>query len=256
MNRIKARLQAGEFITAAWVDLGSPEVAELMVRHGWQVLVIDGEHGAGDLEQWVAVARAIAAAGGEAILRVPHGDPALLKRVLDRGFTSIIVPMVDTADQARAIAEACLYPGQGGRRGYGASLARVSGFGARADYVAEARDELLLILQCESAESVGNLDGICAVEGVGMVFIGPNDLSGTLGCFRELDSGPMRQAIGRIEATCRAAGMPLGTITGGGRGWADLRALGYGLAVGEADVPLLAQAARAAALARDRDLAE
>ena len=102
MNPLKARLAAGETIKAAWVELGSPDVAEIMVRHGWDVIVIDGEHGIGDIETWVSTARAIEAAGGQVILRVPDGSDTMLKRVLDRGFRSIIVPMVNSAADAAA----------------------------------------------------------------------------------------------------------------------------------------------------------
>ncbi|SIS82441.1 HpcH/HpaI aldolase family protein [Phaeovulum vinaykumarii] len=255
MTPLKTRVLAGEMVPAAWCDFGSADVAEAMVHNGWPVQVIDGEHGIGDLERWVGIARAIEAAGGTPILRVPEGAPALLKRVLDRGFRSIIVPMVNTAEQARQIVEACLYPGQGGARGFGAPLARAAGFGARTDYVTEAGDELLLILQCETVEAVENLAQICAVPGVGMIFIGPNDLSGSMGMLGQLAAPEFHAMLARIEATCAAAGMPLGTITGPGRGYSVLRDKGYRLAVAEADVVLLARAAAAAAQARDAELA-
>jgi 2-keto-3-deoxy-L-rhamnonate aldolase RhmA len=133
MNSLKSRMLNGEFVSAAWAELGSPDIAEIMVHHGWKTILIDGEHGIGDLETWVAISRAVKAAGGESILRVPDGSDTTLKRVLDRGFHSLVVPMVNSADQARAIAQACRYPGLG-TRGYAAPIVRASDFGARPDY--------------------------------------------------------------------------------------------------------------------------
>ena len=254
MNTLKSRIAVGEMITLAWTDLGSPDVAAALVHHGWPLLVIDGEHGIGDLETWVAIERAIVAAGGEAILRVPSGDPALLKRVLDRGFKSIIVPMVSTVEEARAIVDTCYYPGHGGNRGFGAPLVRASNYHQRPNYMHEAQDELLLIVQCETGEAVDNIEAICALDGIGMVFIGPNDLAGSLGKLGDLQAPELLAAIKKVEAAAAQAGMPLGTITSAGRSYADLRDLGYKLTVSEADVLLLATAAAKAAKARDAEL--
>ncbi|TGN49522.1 aldolase [Paracoccus liaowanqingii] len=245
MNRLKRRIAQGDRIEAAWLQLGSPDIAEILARHGWDVLVIDGEHGRGDIEDWVAVARAARAAGAEVILRVPDGSDTMLKRVLDRSFTSIIVPMVETGDQAREVAAACLYPPRG-RRGYAAPLVRASDWGARAGYGPEAADELLLIVQCETGPSVGNLPEIMAVAGVDMVFIGPNDLAASIGHLERMTDPEPQALIARIEA----AGMPLGTITGAGRDWDDLRALGYRLIVGGSDVAMVVAGARGVAKAR------
>ncbi len=251
MNPLKSRLAAGEFVTAAWAELGNPDAAEILVRHGWSVIVIDGEHGTGGLEDWVATARAVEAAGGEAVLRVPDGSDTMLKRVLDRGFRSLIVPMVNTAEQAGAIAASCRYPPLG-RRGYAAPIVRASGFGARPAYARdEAHDDLLLMVQCEHADAVDNFAAIAAVPGIDMIFVGPNDLAGSVGKLERLTDAEPQALLARIEAAAAASGTPLGTIVGAGRGWNDLKRLGYRLAVGPNDISLLI--AGAAAAARDRD---
>ncbi len=250
MNPIKQRLAAGEFITAAWAELGNPDVAEILVRHGWKVIVIDGEHGIGDLETWVSVARAVEAAGGDVILRVPVGDEALLKRVLDRGFRSIIVPMVNTPEYAKDIAAACRYPGLG-RRGYAAPILKASGFGARTDYAKTAHEELLLIVQCEHYEAVENFAEIAAVPGVDMVFIGPNDLSASINYLERMEEPEPQALLKRIESEAQKAGATLGTVLGAGRGWSDLKSLGYQLAVGPNDVSLLIESTRNATAERD-----
>ena len=251
MNPLKARLAAGETIKAAWVELGSPDVAEIMVRHGWDVIVIDGEHGIGELETWVSTARAVEAAGGEVILRVPDGSDTMLKRVLDRGFRSIIVPMVNSAADAASIAASCRYPTLG-RRGYAAPILRASRFGTVAGYAtSEAANELLLIVQCEHADAVADIKAMAGVDGVDMVFIGPNDLAGSMGLLEQLEAPALHAAFAQVEEAVIAAGKKLGTIPGpAGRGWADLSAKGYGLIVGPNNVSFLIEGARAAASAR------
>lgn len=258
MNPLKARLAAGETVRAAWAELGSPDVAEIMVRHGWDVIVIDGEHGIGDIETWVGVARAVEAAGGEVVLRVPDGSDSMLKRVLDRGFRSIIVPMVNSAGDAREIAAACRYPVLG-RRGYAAPVLRASRYGTVAGYAtAEAAAELLLIVQCEHADAVQGIEALAATDGVDMVFIGPNDLAGSMGLLEQLEAPALHEAFARVEAAVAKSGKWLGTITGpAGRGWSDLAGKGYGLVVGPNDVSFVIEGARAAALAaRGQGLSE
>lgn len=252
MNRLKQRIASGEQVSAAWVELGNPDIAEIMVRHGWSTLVIDGEHGVGDLDDWVAVARAAEAAGAEVVLRVPDGSDTMLKRVLDRGFRSLIVPMVNTAEQARAIVASCRYPGLG-RRGYAAPIVRASDWGARPGYARdEAADELLLMLQCEHVEAVENLPQIAAVPGVDLIFIGPNDLAGSIDHLERMLEPAPQDLLRRIEAGAAQAGKPLATIIGAGRNWSDLRALGYRFVIGPNDISLLIAGARAAAAERDQ----
>lgn len=254
MNPIKQRIARGEMVTASWAELASPDAAEIMVRHGWSVILIDGEHGPGGLEDWVATARAVEAAGGEVVLRVPDGSDTVLKRVLDRGFRSLVVPQVNTLAQAEAIAAACLYPPRG-RRGYAAPIVRASGFGARSDYALEtAHDDLLLMVQCEHVEAVENAGAIAAVPGVDGIFIGPNDLAGSIGRLERLEEEEVQELIARTEAEVTSAGAFLATITGAGRSWGDLKRLGYRFVAGTNDVSLLAHGAAAAARARDADL--
>lgn len=255
MNPLKTRLTSGEFVTAAWAELGHPDVAEILVRHGWTTVVIDGEHGLGDLEDWVTIARAIEAAGGEVILRVPDGSDTVLKRVLDRGFKSIIVPMVNSADHARAIARSCRYPSRGGR-GYAAPIVRASHFGTRPGYARdEAHEELLLLVQCEHPDAVAALPEIAAVDGIDGIFLGPNDLSATMGHLERMEDPEPQAAFAEVEQAVKASGKLFATVTGGGRGWADLRDRGLNLVVGVNDVSLLIESTRAALAARDADLA-
>ncbi|MEE4345326.1 MAG: aldolase/citrate lyase family protein, partial [Paracoccaceae bacterium] len=197
--------------------------------------------------------RAVEAAGGDAILRVPVGDDATLKRALDRGARSIMVPMVNDAATARQVATACRYPPLG-RRGYAAPIVRASGFGETADYRATAHDDLLLMAQIEHVSAVDDLAAIMATPGIDMGFVGPNDLAGSIGLLEQLEHPDVLAQLERIEAVAKAEGRMLGTITGQGRGWKALERLGYRLLIGPNDISLLTGAAHAAAADRDREM--
>jgi len=252
-NRLKARLAAGETVCAAWLEFGAPEVAEALVHAGWDVIVIDCEHGSAGLEDGLKLIRAVEAAGGDAVVRVPDGQEATLKRALDRGARSLMVPMVNSPALAASVAGFCRYPPLG-RRGYAAPIVRASDYGVRADYAAVAHEELLLMVQIEHIDAVRDFDAIMAVPGVDMAFVGPNDLAGSIDLLERMEAPASLAALAEIERKATASGAQLGTIIGAGRGYADLRGLGYRFIVGPNDLSLLMGAARAAAAARDGEL--
>lgn len=245
-NRLKARLKEGRCIAAVWLETGSPEVAEIMVRHGWDTIVIDCEHGAAGLEDGLSLIRAVEAAGGDAMVRVPDASEATLKRALDRGARSLLVPMVNSADMARDIA-ACVHYAPHGRRGYAAPIVRASGFGTWSSYATDAAEEVLLAVQIEHIDAVPDVAEIASIPGIDMIFIGPNDLAASMGFLERLDAPEVADAIGRIEAASLETGSMLGTIEGRGRDAGDLRRDGYRLIVGPNDISLLAAAARESA---------
>ncbi|MFN3614044.1 MAG: HpcH/HpaI aldolase family protein, partial [Rubrimonas sp.] len=195
----------------------------------------------------------IEAAGGEAIIRVPDLHEATFKRALDRGARSIMAPMVNDAATARMVAGFCQYPPLG-RRGYGAPIVRASRWGTRPDYRAGAHDELLLMAQVEHVTAVEEFAEIVATPGIGMAFVGPNDLAGSIGRLEQLEHADVVALLRRIEAMAAESGTWLGTITGTNRDWAALKGLGYRLIVGPNDVSLLMNAARAEAQRRNREL--
>ncbi|WP_422073420.1 HpcH/HpaI aldolase family protein [Tranquillimonas rosea] len=244
-NGLRRRVMAGETVTAAWLELGSPEVAEIMVRSGWDVLVIDCEHGAVGLEDGLNLIRAVEAAGGEAMIRVPDAREATLKRALDRGARSLLVPMVNSAEMAREVAGFCRYAPMG-RRGYAAPIVRASGYGAWTDYAAQANEEVFVAVQIEHVDVIPDIAEIAAIPGIDMGFIGPNDLAGSMDRLERLDDPAVVEAITGIEATAAAHGLTLGTIEGQ-RDYGALAKAGYRLVIGPNDVMLLSGAARAAA---------
>lgn len=252
-NVLKKRLAAGETITACWIDTGSAEVADIIVNAGWDVVVIDCEHGAASLEEGLSLIRAVQAAGGEPVLRVPDGSDTTLKRALDRGARSIIVPMVNSVAQAKSIVHSCLYPPHGGR-GYAAPIVRASHYGRWAEYARTAHDDLLLMVQCEHIDAVPHVAEIGAIDGIDMIFVGPNDLSGSIGILEQLEHPELLKAKETIESAARTSGVKLGTIQGGGRNYSHLRDAGYQFIVGPADVGLLFAAARQARAEMSADL--
>jgi 4-hydroxy-2-oxoheptanedioate aldolase len=244
MNRLKARMAEPGMIPAAWAGLGSPDVVEIMVRHGWDTIIIDGEHGIGDLETWVHMARAIEAAGGEVILRIPDGLDTTIKKALDRGFRSFIVPMISSAEQARAVMSSFHYPPLG-RRGYAAPVLRCSDWGSRPGYARdEAPEEVFVMLQCEDVAAVAALEEIVNVPGIGAIFLGPNDLAASAGHLERMEHPEVHALFRRVEEVVTGAGLPMATVRGGGRDWKDLAALGFRLVAGVTDMGMLAEGMR------------
>ena len=243
-NPIRQRVRAGERLYGAWLGLGSPAVAELLACAGYDFLVIDQEHGAGSLQDATAMLRACDARHVPAIIRVPWNDHVYLKRVLDMGARSVMIPMVETGEEAAAAVAACRYP-PAGRRGWAAPASRCSAFGFDAAYTATANDGLFLIAQIESAAAVDRAAEIAGVDGVDLVLIGINDLAGSIGCLEQLDRPEVDELVRRAEAGVRAAGKPLGTVPSARRDAAGLFQDGYGLVAGAVDSILLREAAKA-----------
>ncbi|MEK0085769.1 HpcH/HpaI aldolase family protein [Benzoatithermus flavus] len=241
-NRLKRRIARGERVYGAWLSLASPAVAELMAAVGFDFLIVDQEHGAGSLQDAAHMLRASAAVGCPAIVRVPWNDQVYLKRILDLGAQSLMIPMVETAEEAAAAVAACRYPPRG-RRGYAAPAMRCSGYGTAEGYVARAHEELFLIVQIESAAAAERAEAIAAVDGVDMVLIGVNDLAGSIGRLEQLDHPEVDALVRRAEAGIRAAGKPLGTVPSARRDTGGLFRDGYSLVAGAGDSVLLREAA-------------
>ena len=244
VNPIRQGISKGNTLLAAWLFSGSSDIGEILARAGYPVVIICHEHGTGVLANLGDVLRAVRFGGAEPLLRVPSHDPNYLKRVLDAGARSLMIPLVETADEAVALVAACRYPPRG-RRGYAAGVVRASSFGALPNYGAQAHEELFLAVQIESAKGVANAAAIAAVEGIDMIFVGPNDLAGDLGFFENLDQPPVHHAIDHIATIVRAAGKSLGIIPYGGRNVADLTARGFSLIATAADFALIRDGARA-----------
>jgi 4-hydroxy-2-oxoheptanedioate aldolase len=193
-----------------WSSLANPVAAELCAGTGFDWMLIDGEHSPNDLRTVLAQLQAVAAYPTSAIVRPPVGDAVLIKQLLDIGAQSLLIPMVDTAEQAEAMARAVCYPPHG-VRGVAAQT-RAGRWGRIPDYLATARSELCLIVQIESVIGLSNVDEIAAVDGVDALFVGPADLAASLGHLGEPGHPEVRQAIAHVKDRASAHGKPLGTL--------------------------------------------
>ena len=212
-NPFKAALARGEKLIGLWLSMAYPYSAEICATAGFQWLLIDGEHAPNDLRSTLAQLQAVAPYPGHPVVRTVDGNPALIKQLLDIGAQTLLVPMVDTPEQALVLAAATRYPPEG-TRGVGAAAARAARWGARRDYLELANDETCLLLQAESAASLANLEGICAVEGVHGVFIGPADLAASMGHRGRPQHPEVQEAIEKAIRTIVASGKAAGTLTG------------------------------------------
>ncbi|WP_090140446.1 aldolase/citrate lyase family protein [Limnohabitans sp. DM1] len=215
VNTFKQALKDKRPQIGLWMGLASAYTAEICALAGFDWLVIDGEHAPNDLRSIQAQLQTLAAyPASHPVCRVPVGETALIKQYLDLGAQNILVPMVDTAEQAAHLVQAIRYPqddGQGGVRGMAG--ARASRWGHYPDYFKRANEEVCLLVQVESREALKNLDAIVATPGVDGVFIGPADLSASLGHVGNAAHPEVQAAIADAIARILKAGKAPGILT-------------------------------------------
>lgn len=245
-NRLKSDLAAGRLCKGIWLNLGSPLVAELAGNSGFDWCLIDGEHGPWDPTAIRAQLMALAATPAQAVVRVPVAEDWVIKQALDLGVQTLLVPMVDSAEEAAAVVRACRYPPQG-VRGQGALVARATGFNAIADYTTNANDEICILVQAESRAALVDLDRIAAVDGVDGVFIGPADLAADMGHRDDPGHPDVQAAIAAAIPRIRAAGKAAGIILGTAEARAAAVAQGVNFLGMGSEATLLADALRALA---------
>lgn len=210
INPFKKALSAGETVFGCWVGLGDPFSAELMGTAGFDWLVIDGEHGPNDLRSILAQLQVLEASDSHPVVRVPVGETYLLKQVLDAGAQTVLVPMVESADQARQLVRDVTYPPHGDR-GVGYALSRASRFSQIADYGKTADAQICLLVQVENLKGLAALDDILEIDGIDGVFIGPADLAADMGHMSNalhVDvQAAIMDALKRIKAAGKAPGI-------------------------------------------------
>lgn len=209
INRFKCGLQAGPVQLGFWLALADANVAEICAGKGYDWLLIDAEHGPQTLPGIVEQLRAIEATPPcSPIVRVPGHDPVAIRQILDLGAQTIMVPMVETAEQARAIVIASRYPPDGERGLGGARAARWGGYPA---YVGEANEQLCIIAQIETGMAINNIETIAAVDGIDALFLGPADLAATQGLLGSDNFDALlelsRNSLVRIVSTGKPAGI-------------------------------------------------
>lgn len=211
-NEFKQQLLAGQPQTGIWLGLASAYSAEIAATAGFDWLLLDAEHVPNDLGSLLAQLQALAPYNSHPVVRPPTDDTVLIKRYLDIGVQNLLIPMVETAEQAAELVAATRYPPHG-ERGVGHVLARASRWGQVKDYLARADDEICLMLQVESQQALDNLEAIAAVEGVDGVFIGPADLSASMGHLGNAGHPDVEAAISDAIHKIRAAGKAAGIVT-------------------------------------------
>jgi 4-hydroxy-2-oxoheptanedioate aldolase len=215
VNKFKQALKQKKPQIGFWMNLANSVSAEICAGAGFDWVVVDCEHSPNTLTTLLAQLQAVAAYPDvAAIARVPVGDTALIKQFLDQGAQNILVPMVDTAEQAAQLVQACRYPQDDGRGGIrGMAGARASRWGRYTDYFKAANEQVCLLVQIESREGLNNIDAIAATEGVDGVFIGPTDLSAALGHVGNPGHADVQAAIEDGIARILAAGKAPGILT-------------------------------------------
>lgn len=254
-NLFKQAMAQSQAQIGLWLGLADAYSAEILAGTGYDWLLVDGEHAPNDLRSILHQLQAIASAASAAsalppgaqaphpIARVPVGDTALIKQYLDLGVQTLLVPMVDTAEQAQQLVRATRYAPEG-MRGMGSALARSSRWQAYPQYVHEANQQVCLLVQAETVEAMAHLDAIAATPGVDGVFIGPADLSASMGHPGNPGHPDVQAAIhdgiARIRAAGKAPGI-LATTESQARQWLAAGALFVAVGV---DTMLLASAAQ------------
>jgi 4-hydroxy-2-oxoheptanedioate aldolase len=196
-------------LVGMWISSGSPVMAEICAGSGLDWVIIDMEHGPNDLGSVLAQLQAVAAYPVTAVVRVPIADTVVIKQVLDLGAQNLLVPMVSSADEARAAVEAVRYPPLG-RRGIGGSLARSARWNRVDDYLTDADGHVSLFVQIETAAGVAAASEIAAVDGVDGVFVGPADLSASMGLLGQQTHPDVVAAVLRVFESVGGAGKPVG----------------------------------------------
>ncbi|PXW14950.1 4-hydroxy-2-oxoheptanedioate aldolase [Paraburkholderia caballeronis] len=211
-NPFKRALAQSRPQIGLWAALADPYVTELLATAGFDWLLIDGEHAPNDVRSMLAQLQAVAPYPSHPVARPVRNDSALIKQLLDIGAQSLLIPMVDDADDARAAVAATRYPPHG-IRGVGSAIARASRWNTLADYPRTAADELCVLVQAETTTALANLAAIASVDGVDGVFFGPADLSASMGLIGQTGAEPVRRAIVEGIHAVRECGKAAGVLT-------------------------------------------
>ena len=216
---LKKRLRAGETTIGSWCSFANLNVAEILAGTGFDWVLIDGEHGPFDIGTLQTVLAGFNGSSTVPVVRVPWNDPVRIKQVLDLGVDGVLVPMVNSAAEAKAAVSACLYPPKG-TRGFGPR--RASDYGRSTDaYVAQADEGTIVMIQIEHIDAARNVDAILAVPGIDVICLGPTDLSGSAGVLRQFDHPVVVEALERVCAraqkkkipVCMGVAFPVETMT-------------------------------------------
>ncbi len=208
MKSVRDALQERELTLGSWIQIGHPAVAEIMAAAGYDWIAVDCEHTEIDTAGFAQLARAMVKTDTPPLVRVRENDTLAIRQVLDLGAQGVIVPLINTAEEARKAVAAAKYPPDGVR---GFAFSRANAYGVHFDqYVRTANDSIAVVVMIESKEAVDNIQAILEVDGVDGVFIGPYDLSGSMGIPGETSHKSVTDACRSVAEACEHAGKSAG----------------------------------------------
>jgi 2-keto-3-deoxy-L-rhamnonate aldolase RhmA len=243
MKDLKKRLKNGETVNGCWLNLGSSITAEIVGLSGFDWVLIDLEHGAGAEKDVLHQLQALEHTPAAAVVRVESAQRQRIHRILDIGAEGIMVPRISNAEDAAAIASALHYPPDGSR-GI-AKMVRASGFGQHfPEYYKNGKENILGVVQIETAEVLNHLDAVAATEGIDVLFIGPSDLSMELGVFGQLDHPLFRDALKATVGAAQKAGKAVGILLQNADDFRTYHELGVRMIACGADGSFVSQGAR------------
>jgi 2-keto-3-deoxy-L-rhamnonate aldolase RhmA len=241
VGNFRKRLWARESLIGTMVTLPVPAIAEILADLGFDWLFVDGEHGPLETREILAILQAV----GDRVpclVRVPGAEEPPIKKALDLGAEGIIVPQVNTVEQAASVVRFARYAPAGSR---GVGLARAHGYGMRfQEYLEAANQHVAVIVQAEHARAVETIESIVKVEGIDAVLLGPYDLAASLGKMGRIDDPAVTDAIDYVTRTCQAAGVPLGYFGISAQAIRPYMERGYTMIAAGVDTLFLAGAAR------------
>jgi 2-dehydro-3-deoxyglucarate aldolase/4-hydroxy-2-oxoheptanedioate aldolase len=211
-NRFKERLANKEKLIGSWLMSGSPVISEAMGCIGFDYLVLDMEHVAIDVPQALGIMQAIEATGTPVLTRLPWNDIVMIKKILDAGAQSIMLPFVQNPDEAKRAASYARYPPQGVRGVAG--VHRASRWGNVRTYLKDANAEVMVSVQLETIGAVEKIEDIAAVDGIDGLFIGPADLAASLGMLGDMNNARVQELLERGAKFCNKIGKPIGIVAG------------------------------------------
>ncbi len=240
-NAFKRALAAGQLQIGLWCSLCSNIAADIVRDAGFDWLLLDSEHSPNEIPDLLAQLQAVSGGTATPIVRPPWNDTVLIKRCLDIGAPALLVPYVQNPDEAKAAVAAVRYPPRGVRGVAAAS--RASRYGRVTDYLKKADTEICLLVQVETGSALGKLEAIATVDGVDGVFIGPSDLSASLGHVGNPGHPEVQKALEDAARRLQAVGKPAGVLTGNEDEARRYIGWGYSFVAVGSDVGLLGRGA-------------
>jgi 2-dehydro-3-deoxyglucarate aldolase/4-hydroxy-2-oxoheptanedioate aldolase len=243
VNPFRERLKKPGTPLGTWLMSGAASTAEAMGRAGFDWLVLDLEHVPVDDRDAIGILQAMAGTNAMPVTRLGANDPVLFKRALDMGAQTVMVPFVDSAEDARRAISYAKYPPEG-VRGF-AAVHRASGYGTAKDYGRRANDSVFTMIQLETPKAVAALEEIAAVPGVDALFLGPGDLSANMGFIGNVAAPEVQAVIADVAARCRKVGIPCGIVGPTPEMVSKFVALGYSFVAVASDMGMMMRQATA-----------